>query len=170
MVDTATPTRSPTRTPTPPACDLAISKSISPTLVPIGGQVSVTLSITNVGFGVCAPAITVSDLPQSAGVVLFPPMVVNPSFGWQCSFGLPSPLGFQCTDQAQPLAPHATVTFTVNAMVVAAPGSSINNCGTVSGPADPNATNNQACTTVNVAPLAPTRTATRTATVTPTAT
>ncbi len=169
-VNTATSTRSPTRTPTPPACDLAISKSINPTLVPIGGQVTVTLSVTNLGFGACAPPITVSDLPQSAGVVLVQPVVVNPSVGWQCVIGLPSPLGFRCTDQTQLLAPHATVTFTVNAIVLAAPGSSINNCGTVAGPTDPNATNNQACTTVNVAPLLSTRTATNTSTATPTAT
>ena len=167
---TSTRTATPTRTPPPAACDLAITKTINPSLAPVGSQVTVTLSVTNLGFGVCPPPITVQDLPQAFGVVLIAPVVVNPPLGFQCIIGGTSPFGFHCTNQGPPLFSHQTVTFTVNGQVLAPPGTSIQNCGTVTDQSDTNPANNQACTTVNVGPPAPTRTATPTRTVTNTST
>ncbi len=142
-------------------CDLAIKKSATPNPVQSGGQVTVSLAVTNVGAGPCSPgavAIQMQDI-KPAGLIFNPTVVVvvgsnpQPAAGpWNCSF-----IGgnLSCPNYST-LQPGYQVTFTFTATVTAPAGSTIQNCATVTSlPGDANQTNNLSCVTINVGSAPP---------------
>ncbi len=130
-------------------CDLAIKKTVSPNPVASGKQVTITLTVTNVGMAPCPPGpfpgTGVRD-NQPAGLTFTAPPTSLP--GWQCSLEVPSSNATCATQSPLPL-PYMG-TFTFPATVTAPPGSHIQNCGTVTNANDTNPTNNQSCVTINV--------------------
>lgn len=130
-----------------PTCDREIKKTVTPNPVQSGQQVTVTLTVTNVGTAPCpvsAPGINVAD-PQPSGLTFQPPVSANKS-GWSCGFSGPGVIAY-CTSTS-PLLPGAAnaVTITFAAKVTA----SIQNCAEVTNVGDANQANNKSCVTVNV--------------------
>jgi hypothetical protein len=139
-------------------CDLKITKTVQPNPVPSGQQVTVTLTVQNVGTGTCPPGpfpgTVVSD-PKPSGLTFNLPVSISQSGGsatWQCGLGVPTG-DLSCATQ-DPLPPGYSATFTFTATVTAPPGSNIQNCATVNNQNDPlnpaNPGNNQSCVTIQV--------------------
>lgn len=139
-------------------CDLAIQKEVTPNPVASGGTVTFTLTVTNVGKADCQPGPfpgTIVRDNQPAGLA-FPAQLVSVNQpGWQCSFEVPTPNLTCATMNTLPV--NYQVTFTFTATVTASPGSSIQNCATVTNANDtspPNdLANNQSCVTIVIPPL-----------------
>jgi uncharacterized repeat protein (TIGR01451 family) len=135
-------------------CDLKITKTVQPNPVPSGQQVTVTLTVQNVGTGTCPPGpfpgTVVSD-PKPSGLTFNLPVSISQSGGsatWQCGLGVPTG-DLSCATQ-DPLPPGYSATFTFTATVTAPPGSNIQNCATVSNQNDANPANNKSCVTITV--------------------
>jgi uncharacterized repeat protein (TIGR01451 family) len=125
-------------------CDLAMRKSVSPNPATSGQPVTIALTVTNVGTGLCRLDTVVQD-PRPAGLTFTAAPVTNQP-GWACSL----PGGNASCVTAGPLPSGYTATFTSTATVTASPGGTITNCATVSNPADINPANNQSCATIRV--------------------
>jgi uncharacterized repeat protein (TIGR01451 family) len=144
-------------------CDLQITKTVNPNPVQSGQQVTITLTVTNVG-GMCPrePVIgyIVQD-PKPAGLTFNsppgPPVQSGGSANWRC--GLDPNGNLSCFTLLDPLPSGYSATFTFTATVTAPPGSQIQNCGTVNGLNDPlnpaNPGNNQSCVTLQVSGCTP---------------
>jgi uncharacterized repeat protein (TIGR01451 family) len=136
-------------------CDLKITKTVQPNPVPSGQQVTITLTVQNVGTAPCPPGpfpgtIVRDDKPTGIGSFTLTPATAPP--GWQCGLGVPSGNLACATPNTLPVGYSATFTFT--GTVTAPPGSQIQNCATVNNQNDPlnpaNPGNNQSCVTINV--------------------
>jgi uncharacterized repeat protein (TIGR01451 family) len=135
-------------------CDLKITKTVQPNPVQSGQQVTITLTVQNVGTGTCPPGpfpgTVVSD-PRPSGLTFNLPVSISQSGGsatWQCGLGVPTG-DLSCATQ-DPLPPGYSATFTFTATVTAPPGSNIQNCATVSNQNDANPANNKSCVTITV--------------------
>jgi uncharacterized repeat protein (TIGR01451 family) len=138
-------------------CDLKITKTVQPNPVPSGQQVTVTLTVQNVGTGPCGPDTVVQDPPTTGLTVLSQQVGVSQSGGtatWGC---LILGGGVNCvTASTLPVGYTATFTFTATVTVAPPPGgvANIQNCATVNNPNDPlnpaNPGNNQSCVTLQV--------------------
>ena len=128
-------------------CDRALTKTVTPTSVPTGGTVTVTMTVKNVGTGVCAPVPGKNVADLNPGGLTFVPPVTGAPAGWTC--GLTPNVVF-CS-ATSPLPVDGAVTITFVAKVTGAPGSSIRNCAMIFAP-DANAANDQACATIVVTP------------------
>jgi uncharacterized repeat protein (TIGR01451 family) len=144
----------------PGVCDLKITKTVQPNPVPSGQQVTITLTVQNVGTAPCPPGpfpgtIVRDDKPTGIGSFTLTPATAPP--GWQCGLGVPSGNLACATPNTLPVSYSATFTFT--GTVTAPPGSQIQNCATVNNQNDPlnpaNPGNNQSCVTINVIGLPP---------------
>ena len=135
-----------------PTCDLAITKSVNPNPVRSGQQITITLTVTNVGTGPCPPGAfpgTIVRDNQPAGLAFTPGLVAASQPGWQCGFEIPTP-NLTCATPNQ-LSSGYTVTFTFSGTTVTAtPGSVIQNCATVTNQNDANPANNQSCVSIPV--------------------
>jgi uncharacterized repeat protein (TIGR01451 family) len=136
-------------------CDREITKTIMPNPAQSGQQVTITLTVTNVGTAACpaVPGVVLAD-PQPTGMTFQPPVSVTGSgaAGWNCFISSPSgawPGGVQCT-ATNPLPPGAGVTITFAATVTGTPGSQIQNCAEVTNVGDANQANNKSCVTLQV--------------------
>jgi Ca2+-binding RTX toxin-like protein len=135
-------------------CDLLIRKSINPNPAQVGQQVTVTLTVINIGTGACQPGPfpwTVVQDSKPPGLTFNLPATISQSGGsanWLCSLGVPSG-NLSCATQ-DPLPPGYAATFTFTATVTAPPGSTIQNCATVTNANDINSANNQSCVTLQV--------------------
>ncbi len=132
-------------------CDLKITKTVNPNPVQNGQQVTITLTMQNVGTASCLPGpqifgTAVQD-PKPAGLTFTAPPVPNQP-GWQCSLGGQGDAS--CGGPGLTLPPNYTVAFTFNATVTAPANSTIQNCATVTNPNDTNPANNQSCATIQV--------------------
>jgi uncharacterized repeat protein (TIGR01451 family) len=132
-------------------CDLKITKTVQPNPVPSGQQVTITLTVQNVGTAPCQPGpfpgtIVRDNKPTGIGSFTLTPATAPP--GWQCSLEVPSGNLTCATPNTLPVGYSATFTFT--GTVTAPPGSNIQNCATVSNPNDTNPANNQSCVTITV--------------------
>ncbi|MDW8110511.1 MAG: LamG-like jellyroll fold domain-containing protein [Candidatus Bipolaricaulota bacterium] len=137
-------------------CDLTIRKSVSPNPVLSGQQVTITLTVQNVGNAPCPPGPfpgTIVRDNKPAGIGSFTLTSATAPAGWQC--GLEMPAGNLTCATPNPLPPGYTATFTFTASVTAPPGSTIQNCATVTNPNDTNPTNNQSCVTISVIGIPP---------------
>ncbi|MCS6936142.1 MAG: LamG domain-containing protein [Candidatus Bipolaricaulota bacterium] len=142
--------------PPPGRCDLQIRKSVSPNPVLSGQQVTITLTVQNVGNAPCPPGPfpgTIVRDNKPAGIGSFTLTSATAPAGWQC--GLEMPAGNLTCATPNPLPPGYTATFTFTASVTAPPGSTIQNCATVTNPNDTNPTNNQSCVTISVIGIPP---------------
>jgi uncharacterized repeat protein (TIGR01451 family) len=138
-------------------CDLKITKTVQPNPVPSGQQVTVTLTVQNVGTGPCGPDTVVQDPPTTGLTVPSQQVGVSQSGGtatWGC---LILGGGVNCvTASTLPVGYTATFTFTATVTVAPPPGgvANIQNCATVNNPNDPlnpaNPGNNQSCVTLQV--------------------
>jgi uncharacterized repeat protein (TIGR01451 family) len=138
-------------------CDLKITKTVQPNPVPSGQQVTVTLTVQNVGTGHCGPDTVVQDPPTTGLTVPSQQVGVSQSGGtatWGC---LILGGGVNCfTASTLPVGYTATFTFTATVTVAPPPGgvANIQNCATVNNPNDPlnpaNPGNNQSCVTLQV--------------------
>jgi large repetitive protein len=138
-------------------CDLKITKTVQPNPVPSGQQVTVTLTVQNVGTGPCGPDTVVQDPPTTGLTVLSQQVGVSQSGGtatWGC---LILGGGVNCvTASTLPVGYTATFTFTATVTVAPPPGgvANIQNCATVNNPNDPlnpaKPGNNQSCVTLQV--------------------
>ena len=135
-------------------CDLLIRKSINPNPAQSGQPVTITLTVTNVGTGTCQPGpfpgTVVSD-PRPSGLTFNLPVSITQSGGsanWACGLGVPT--GDLSCATPDPLPPGYSATFTFTATVTAPPGSTIQNCATVTNQNDINSQNNQSCVTLQV--------------------
>jgi uncharacterized repeat protein (TIGR01451 family) len=129
-------------------CDLKITKTVQPNPVPSGQQVTITLTVQNVGTAPCGPDTVVQDPPTTGLTVPSQQVGVSQSGGtatWGC---LILGGGVNCVT-ASTLPVGYTATFTFTATVTAQPGT-IQNCATVSNPNDTNPANNQSCVTITV--------------------
>jgi uncharacterized repeat protein (TIGR01451 family) len=136
-------------------CDREITKTIMPNPAQSGQQVTITLTVTNVGTAACpaVPGVVLAD-PQPTGMTFQPPVSVTGSgaAGWNCFISSPSgawPGGVQCT-ATNPLPPGTGVTITFAATVTGTPGSQIQNCAEVTNVGDANQANNKSCVTLQV--------------------
>jgi uncharacterized repeat protein (TIGR01451 family) len=136
-------------------CDREITKTITPNPAQSGQQVTITLTVTNVGTAACpaVPGVVLAD-PQPTGMTFQPPVSVTGSgaAGWNCFISSPSgawPGGVQCT-ATNPLPPGTGVTITFAATVTGTPGSQIQNCAEVTNVGDANQANNKSCVTLQV--------------------
>lgn len=117
---------------TPPSgCDLAITKTMTPTSLQQNQQVTITLTVTNVGSAPCAPLNHVQDNLPASLALISPP--ASPT-GWLCG-GQSSPPAVFCNSgspftSAGPLPPSYTVTFTFSVKATGQPGS-YTNCAAV---------------------------------------
>lgn len=130
-------------------CDLLIRKSISPNPAQSGQQVTVSLSVINVGTGTCqaSPGTIVQDI-KPAGLTFNQPVTIGQSGGlanWACSVAS----DLTCLSQNS-LPPGYSATFSFPATVIAPPGSSIQNCSTVTNANDTNLANNRSCATLEI--------------------
>jgi uncharacterized repeat protein (TIGR01451 family) len=141
-------------------CDLKITKTVQPNPVPSGQQVTITLTVQNVGTAPCPPGpfpgtIVRDNKPTGIGSFTLTPATAPP--GWQCGLEVPSGNLTCATPNTLPVGYSATFTFT--GTVTAPPGSQIQNCATVNNQNDPlnpaNPGNNQSCVTINVIGLPP---------------
>jgi uncharacterized repeat protein (TIGR01451 family) len=134
-------------------CDLKITKTATPNPVQSGQQVTIVLTVMNVGTAACSPGAfpgTVVRDNKPAGLTFQLPVTVNQP-GWQC--GLEVPAGnLTCATQQNTLQPNASVTFTFKATANVPMGGTIQNCATVSNSNDTNAANNQSCVNIQVPP------------------
>jgi uncharacterized repeat protein (TIGR01451 family) len=123
------------------AADLAITKADSPDPATVGGQVTFTINVTNLGPRTQATGVTVTDV-LPAGYTY-----VSGSAGCSAAGGV-------VTCNVGNLAKDATAT--VQIVVQAVTAGHYNNTATVSGNnADPNAANNAATTSTRVRTAAP---------------
>jgi uncharacterized repeat protein (TIGR01451 family) len=141
-------------------CDLKITKTVQPNPVPSGQQVTITLTVQNVGTAPCQPGpfpgtIVRDNKPTGIGSFTLTPATAPA--GWQCGLEVPSGNLTCATPNTLPVGYSATFTFT--GTVTAPPGSQIQNCATVNNQNDPlnpaNPGNNQSCVTINVIGLPP---------------
>jgi uncharacterized repeat protein (TIGR01451 family) len=141
-------------------CDLKITKTVQPNPVPSGQQVTITLTVQNVGTAPCPPGpfpgtIVRDNKPTGIGSFTLTPATAPA--GWQCGLEVPSGNLTCATPNTLPVGYSATFTFT--GTVTAPPGSQIQNCATVNNQNDPlnpaNPGNNQSCVTINVIGLPP---------------
>jgi len=133
----------------PPPCDLRIVKTMAPTPLVSGQPATVTLTVTNVGLGPCLPGAapgTILRDNKPTGLTFTGSPVPNQP-GWSC--GLSGPGDATCANPST-LPSGYTVTFSLNAQVTAAPGSTITNCGQISNQNDSVMANNQSCVTRDV--------------------
>jgi hypothetical protein len=137
-------------------CDLKITKTATPNPVQSGQQVTITLTVVNVGTAACAPGnfpgTVVRDNKPTGLTFNLPVTVSQPN--WQCGLEVPSG-NLTCATQQNTLQPNATVTFTFKATANAPMGANIQNCATISNFNDTNAANNQSCVTIQVTPPSP---------------
>jgi uncharacterized repeat protein (TIGR01451 family) len=137
-------------------CDLKITKTATPNPVQSGQQVTITLTVVNVGTAACAPVnfpgTVVRDNKPTGLTFNLPVTVSQPN--WQCGLEVPSG-NLTCATQQNTLQPNATVTFTFKATANAPMGANIQNCATISNFNDTNAANNQSCVTIQVTPPSP---------------
>jgi uncharacterized repeat protein (TIGR01451 family) len=122
-------------------CDLAIRKDVRPNPVASGGQVTVVLTITNVGTAACPGPTTVTEtIPAGLS------FVSASGIGWSClSF-----LGNVVCTYPGTIPVGGSTSITLVFTVTARPGTRIENCATVSNPNDANPANNRACVTIAV--------------------
>ena len=122
-------------------CDLAIRKDVRPNPVPSGGQVTVTLTVSNVGTAPCAGPTTLTEtIPTGLSLVSVS------GTGWTCLAILGNVI---CTYPGTiPAGGSTSITlvFTVNAR----PGTRIENCATLSNANDTNPANNRDCAVITV--------------------
>jgi uncharacterized repeat protein (TIGR01451 family) len=134
-------------------CDLKITKTASPNPVQSGQQVTIVLTVMNVGTAACSPGAfpgTAVRDNKPTGLTFQLPVTVNQP-GWQCGLEIPSG-NLTCATQQNTLQPNASVTFTFKATANVPMGGTIQNCATVSNSNDTNAANNQSCVTIQVPP------------------
>jgi hypothetical protein len=142
-------------------CDLLITKSIDPNPAQSGQQVTITLTVQNVGTGTCQPGAypvsgTVVSDPRPPGLTLNLPVNITQSGGsanWLCAQG--GPTGNINCGTLDPLPPGYSATFTFTATVTGTAGSNIQNCATVTNQNDINSQNNQSCVTLQVSGCTP---------------
>lgn len=137
----------------PPACDLKIAKTMSQ---PVSGQpATVTLTVVNVGTGVCPPGLfnksTVLSDNKPSGLTFTGAPVASPPGGWVCSL----PSGNATCVHPGALPPNFTVTFTVKALVTGPARTGLVNCAEIANPADTNPANNRSCVALIVEPGPP---------------
>ncbi len=136
--------------PPPSTCDREIEKTVTPHHVQSGQQVTITLTVTNVGKADCpvVDGINVAD-PQPTGLTFVGPVLAN-NPAWSCGFSGPGVIAF-CTATSPLLpGPQNAVTITFEATVTAPPGSTIQNCAEVTNVGDAVQTNNTSCVIIQV--------------------
>jgi hypothetical protein len=124
-----------------------------------GDQVTVFVTVTNVGTGSCPPDPIYGTFVEDFGsteLLLLPPVVLSPPLpGWSCFVAPPNSVFgnlFSCATLLQ--LPHGyTVTFSFSAQVTAPPSTSVQNCAQVFNPYDPNSANNMPCASIQVVPF-----------------
>ena len=122
-------------------CDLAIAKKITPSPVPSGGQVTVTLTVTNVGTAACAGPTTVTEtIPPSLS------FVSASGAGWSfLAFG-----GNVICTYPGTIPAGGSTSITLVFSVTAKPGTRIENCATLLNANDTNPANNRDCAVITV--------------------
>jgi uncharacterized repeat protein (TIGR01451 family) len=130
--------------------DLKVTLSATPKLVPAGGTISYTITVTNAGPDT-AGAVTLSDL--------LPPGTTFVSFNAPSGWTLTNPSGGSpATATTASLAPGTSATFTLVVQVnaTAAAGTVLSDTATVPPPPrDPKTTNNSATVKTTVSTSAP---------------
>jgi len=122
-------------------CDLAIRKDVRPNPVPSGGQVTVTLTVSNVGTAPCAGPTTLTEtIPTGLSLVSVS------GTGWTCLAILGNVI---CTYPGTIPAGGST-SITLVFTVTAKHGTRIENCATLSNANDTNPANNRDCAVITV--------------------
>jgi uncharacterized membrane protein len=137
-------------------CDLALNKTATPDPVQSGGQVTITVTVKNVGGAPCPPG---SGLPTGPGTIVEdnpptglsfnPPSLTQTDPAWNCN--PPLTPGLLCLNPNTLPFPYSA-TFTFTATVAASAGPTIQNCANVINSHDTVPANNQQCVIINVKP------------------